>query len=305
MHRSWTVASLFAAGLVVSPRIASAFTCSPTQDGRFSQVWMSRCIPYSISTSGMLFDGEERRLLIAQSFAHWAKSENPCTDLEFKDTGYVDELSGFSARPDDVLLQHNVIASIEREEDLDEFDDPRLLALTLTHFSIATGEILDADIILNAVRFRFEEVTDESSCRVTSMAFDLRNTLVHEIGHFIGFDHVIDEEATMFASAEPCERKKGTLADDDKDGICMVYPAGQGTRTCKPPPDYSPSGAIDPEPYRNQCDQRRGLMTQEPGGCSCTTSGDRGSAIGAFVLLFGIAALRLTGRRTSRPLRRS
>jgi hypothetical protein len=79
------------------------------------------------------------------------------------------------------------------------------------------------------------------SCRNTTRAFDLRNTLVHEMGHFIGFDHTPVQDATMFASADTCEVAKRDLASDDMMGVCAVYPKGGDTRTCTPAADYTPS----------------------------------------------------------------
>lgn len=275
----WTLAGLC---LLAAPRAAEAWTCSPTLDGRFTQVWQSRCIPYSISTQGSLLSTPERRRLVQQSFEVWASEM--CSDLEFKDVGDSDQLDGFDPR--EPRTQQNVIASIEDPNELDSFQDPRLLALTLTHYSIASGEILDADIILNSVRFTFAEVDDVVQCRATSQVFDLRNTLVHEIGHFIGFDHTAVEGATMFASAEPCEIEKRDLLQDDRDALCTVYPAGLTTKTCVPPPSYTPSDGIDPQPFRDQC-MRRPLTEADAGGCSCSAK-PAGAPSMPLVFLLGL-----------------
>ena len=67
-----------------------------------------------------------------------------------------------------------------------------LLAITLTSFSTATGEIFDADIVINTAVFPFGVVDDPSAVcedQLRLPIYDLQNTLVHEVGHFIGFDH--------------------------------------------------------------------------------------------------------------------
>ena len=153
----------------------------------------------------------------------------------------------------------------------------RLLALTLTRYAIATGEIFDADIIVNAVDHEFDDVADKVSCRNTTRAFDLRNTLVHEMGHFIGFDHTPIQDATMFASAETCEIDKRDLANDDRMGVCTVYPKGGETRTCIPPPTYD----VDPP-------------SGSSGGCSCAAQ--QADAALVWVLVGGLA-LALRRRR--------
>ncbi|MEM7675845.1 MAG: matrixin family metalloprotease, partial [Myxococcota bacterium] len=126
------------------------------------------------------------------------------------------------------------------------------------------GEIFDADIILNLAEFDFGRVTNTAACESGANAtiFDLENTLVHEIGHFIGFDHVPDSDATMFASAQACETLKRDLAADDLDGLCTVYPAGAPPQTCSPAADYGNGGFLTR--FRNQCE------TSE--GCRCVGS---------------------------------
>ena len=68
---------------------------------------------------------------------------------------------------------------------------------------------------------------------------DLRNSITHEVGHLIGLDHPPNTprnaESTMFASAPACETKKRSLAQDDIDGICMIYPSGMPNQQCYPP----------------------------------------------------------------------
>src|SRR5262249_28749402 len=145
-----------------------------------TQAWNQRCIPYFISRSGSLLSGDERRLLVANSFRQWSSDNNACTDLTFLDAGYTDNLSGFNpTKPDD---QQNVIASIEDPSQLALFPDQNLLAITLTSFSTETGEIFDADILVNAVRNKFDEVNDPQACSRQTGPFDLANTLVHEMG---------------------------------------------------------------------------------------------------------------------------
>lgn len=293
-----------------APAGAHAFECSKAgMNATITQVWQSRCIPYAInSDSSTLFSGAEAKLLVKQSFDQWASANNACTDLTFKDVGSTTQLGDFSAFPDQAADERNTIAAVEDSRQVDQyFGDPHLLAITLTHFFQPTGEILDADILLNSKTFNFDDITDPVACRGGSMAFDLRNTLVHELGHLIGFDHVRVESATMFFSADACETNKRDLDQDDKDGLCTVYPKGLPSQTCVPPQSYAPSG-IDPSPWRNPCDRQIG-GDQDPGGCSCRTRAaatDHGArAFWLLAVVALVARVRASGRRSARPLRRS
>jgi matrixin len=273
---------------------ALAFRCTPVQNTSqpLTQAWAQRCIPYYINQASSLLSGQARRDLIAQSFRVW--SSNACTDLDFVDAGYTSDKAGFNS--DEPGSQKNVIWAIENSADLTMFRDPNLIALTLTSFSTDTGEIFDADIMINAVRFKFIDVADQRSCDAMLMEpagpYDLRNTLVHEMGHFIGFDHDPDITSTMFASALPCETMKRDLNAVDQQGVCTVYPAGQPVRTCKPPP----AGYGDPSQFRNQCERLHG----GPVGCTNVSLPSDLSYAGVLAAWLAVASAVLLRRRIRR-----
>ncbi len=296
--RSRAMQRLLVAAVLVLPYVvpqqASAFFCTlaecdparntcpaPTP----TQVWMQRCIPYYISSAGTLLDSQAREQLVIQSFAVWSKEA--CTDIEFRYMGRTTETEAWD--PTQPRINKNVIASIEDgHEGFDE--DPRLLALTLTRYAVATGEIFDADIILNTAAQTFDDVSDPLVCRSQTRAFDLRNTLVHEIGHFIGFDHTNVPAATMAASASACETEKRDLGPDDQMAICTVYPKGEDAKTCVQPASYTPSNS-DPTAFRSQCD--RPAIEEVPGGCSCGVGGPEGASLLALLAsAWGLTRLR-------------
>lgn len=132
-----------------------------------------------------------------------------------------------------------------------ECREPLALAIT-TVFARTSGEIVDADVEVNATDFQWGDL-------VTTPALggkhDLQNALTHEMGHFIGLDHTcyaekagttapIDENGqpvpscfdlnlseavrmtTMFASAEPGDVSKRSLEADDLQAVCATYPRG-------------------------------------------------------------------------------
>ncbi len=288
-----------AAALALFPLRAMAYTCTPVPNSSppITQVWQQRCIPFWINGDSDLMSRSNMEQIITQSFAVW--STNDCTDLAFTNAGPTDQLAGFDP---DRCDNKNVIAAVDTQGELNDFfDSPDLLAVTLTSFSRATGEIFDADILFNAATsdFVFDDITTVGLCQARNpRPYDLRNTLVHEIGHFIGFDHVGIEGATMFPSAVQCETEKRTLAPDDLDAVCTTYPAGAATKTCAPPDTYEKGG--DPTIFRDQCANIGVELCEDRAGntCSCrstrSTGPGRGGAWAAVVL--GLAALVLRRR---------
>jgi len=279
---------------------AGAYQCTFVSESNVSQAWLNRCIPYAISCRNDLLLDDKSQAIVARSFAAWENVD--CSDINFTRVGYSPEYEYFDVNDPDG--QYNTIALVDQDEDK-VFPDPRLLALTFTHFAVATGEILDADILFNAARFEFVDVDELSSCDENDNVFDLENTLVHEIGHLVGFDHVDLEAATMFARASGCETVKRTLDQDDINGLCRVYPNGGQLDPCFPPPNGYDNGALDAEDYRNQCarfadgtiptlDLMQCQAALAGGGvCSCrSTQSETGHGTTAWFAIVGVLILR-------------
>jgi uncharacterized protein (TIGR03382 family) len=285
-----------ASALLAGPARAG-YECMPVPDSapRLTQAWVSRCIPYQLGRGTALFSGEGRRLMVAQSFEQWSRPT--CTDLEFPDFGYTDAAPGFSPQG----RNENLVTGVADEAAVAAFFPERgLLAITLTTFSTVTGEILDADILFNERANDFVDVADVAACRGEGReVYDLRNTLVHEIGHLVGFDHDRTESgATMFASAVACEVSKADLAASDLEGLCAVYPAGQPVRTCAAPPTYDVAEAPTGR-FRDQC--ARAIEQGEGSPCSCSGTPAGAAGTGTWAALLALGALR--GRRAARARR--
>jgi hypothetical protein len=93
-----------------------------------------------------------------------------------------------------------------------------VLALTTLTYSTCTGQIVDADIEINAAFFNMSAAPNPGANKV-----DVQNTITHEVGHFLGMDHSLDLAATMYAQAPNGETRKRSLAQDDINGLCCIY----------------------------------------------------------------------------------
>lgn len=287
-------------------------------------VWKDPCLSYAIDSRGSTWmDYADIEAAIDASFAAWRDvdcdartvavgSDNPpnvifkplqpstCQRAEFNTTGNV-----------------NTIAFLDPWKDpcADEDDsgyDPFAFAVTIVWHNTTTGEILDADMMVNdqlASRFNaggpYDDCPD-TGCPAGSPGVpgpaDLRSIVTHEAGHFIGIGHSDFEEATMFAVAERDSVDKRTLELDDINAICDIYPPGDLDASCDP----TPMGGLllncetdaDGEPL--VCDEP-GAAPSNGGGCSaCRTTG--GSPVAPWSA--GLIALLLwvtVARRRSRP----
>lgn len=55
-------------------------------------------------------------------------------------------------------------------------------------------------------------------------AYDLQSCMTHELGHLLGLnDETSKTDSTMYSVTKVGETNKRTLAQDDKNGICVIY----------------------------------------------------------------------------------
>lgn len=100
------------------------------------------------------------------------------------------------------------------------------LAVTVRTYNKKNGAMLDADIVING-EHKFRKLQGEAPQNKNAPnAYDLQNTMTHELGHFLGlgedFDH---EHATMYAYTEPGEVKKRVPSPEDLNQLLSLYDA--------------------------------------------------------------------------------
>ncbi len=96
-----------------------------------------------------------------------------------------------------------------------------VLAFTITTYSSHTGEIMDADTLVNGVEFPYSR----AGMAPTAEEYDLSSVLTHEAGHMLGLEHVPDLNPVMHAGIGSSEEKR-ELTPDDVSGVCAIYPNG-------------------------------------------------------------------------------
>jgi hypothetical protein len=102
--------------------------------------------------------------------------------------------------------------------------DRTVLALTLLTRNSVTGEIVDADVILDAERNRFACLSAEGMLGIPGAPNDYQNVITHEFGHVLGLVEDPDHpRATMYPSSQPGEVGKRVLASVDRESVARAY----------------------------------------------------------------------------------
>jgi len=182
---------------------------------------------------------------IVASFDTWNEPE--CSDffLEYKGT------TPFRGQWIDGNSASNINVFVFEDE---VWPYGRAVALTTLTYRKDDGRILDADIEMNGADYVFS--TGESGAVGT---MDVRNTLTHEVGHFIGLDHSANPDTTMYATAREGEVDKRDLHPGDIEGLCTIYPVG--TPEESPRPEQNVRGGICSLVAPNQPDHSALLAT--------------------------------------------
>jgi MYXO-CTERM domain-containing protein len=225
---------------------------------------------------------------VSNAFGKWSKANcagGAVPSFAMEDT---DALYGPVECPDHEFNKHapNASAWMFRDDSWPYMDPGNTIALTSVSVDLTTGRILDADVEINSFGNR---ITTSD----TNVGADLDSIVTHEAGHFLGLAHSSVATATMAPRYPGISIR--SLAPDDEEGICTVYPPGKAPACGPPEPLYGFSkycGGVNPS---------TGPQSGGDDGCTCSVGvtpprRNFGALLGA--MLGGVAALR---RRRWRP----
>jgi uncharacterized protein (TIGR03382 family) len=270
--------------------------------GNMCMWWSTRGHSFQIDKAGTPdVVGAAAFTAIRKSFATWGQVS--CSDLIFPDLGLsenpADRVVGYfpgqvnrnlvlfrikNCRSGVVPDRDACLSQLNCGNKYDCWDHGAgVIATTTTTSNKFTGQIIDSDIEINdssaldGTKLVFTAV-DGPPCTVPNQTgcvrMDIQNTVTHEAGHSIGLDHTDVAAATMYATAPEGETSKRTLAPDDIQAVCDIYPKGAQTVTClNDPITLTPTGMSN-------------------GGCGCAQN-----QTGPGAVLAALAAVLLSRRR--------
>jgi len=281
--------------------------------------WNDPCLSYAVDGRGSVWmELNEIEDSVNAAFETWETAACPggsTPNLVFKPSMQPSSCK----RPEfNTVGNVNTIAFLDPWEDpcRDQDDlpyDPRAFAVTIVWHNTTTGEILDADMMINDLRFvpggsaggPYADCPDTGCVGADA---DLRGIVTHEAGHFIGIGHCnpIDKDdpddpcvvATMFSMAERNAVEKRSLAPDDIDAVCDIYPPGNLDESCT----AIPIGGLELNCETTEsgnpiaCDEP-GATSPSNGGCSCSTTQTPADALWATIA--ALIGLTVTRRRSA------
>lgn len=186
---------------------AHGYTLKQTESGRPIR-WASMPVSYRVSSAGARDLVRSRAVRAVQAaFSAWSKV--PGTRIQLVYHGTSKGTVGVARSG----ANENLVAFSREAWPF----EPDALAMTITAYKETSGELVDADILVNEEEYTWGESPEAEN--------DLQNALTHEVGHFLGLGHSDVPEATMFARAEPWETEKRSLHADDMAAAARLYPA--------------------------------------------------------------------------------
>ncbi len=219
--------------------------------------WNKRDFVYVVDSAGSSrTPGDSEFIAVDAAFASWQTVADTCSDFHFirGERAAKVQIGRGSETNNSVVFRETACRNAAPMADACQADgscankygcwdhSDFTIALTTTTFSVKTGAIYDADIELNAAphvdntAFLFTTISsppcEEGKEAVTCVATDIQNTLTHEIGHAVGFDHVEVVGSTMEATAPIGETQKRIIDFGTAQGFCATYPRGQPAVQC-------------------------------------------------------------------------
>jgi len=287
MSRAWLLVLAAAIAVSAAPNDAMAF-CRVTTDntavcGDVGEplFWPTPCLSYAMDKDGsQSLDLDDTRAAIDAGFAAWADvtCDTGPTDIQFQPlpdaTCRTPEYNERGANVSTVMFLDPWVPPTDKIT-----LDSRALALTVMWIDTESGEIFDADMLIN----------DEQPLAICATGepctgFDLESIVTHEAGHFIGIGHSPLQDATMYyQGGDRGSIEMRSLEQDDIDATCTIYPPGSLQSECSES-DFTPRGGLD-----LNCEDGTNPSSGS-GGCSAAT-GDSAPPTWGWAVGLGLFAL--------------
>jgi hypothetical protein len=245
--------------------------------------WPERCISFSVQRDGSVTQGidfETARATVAAAFDAWQTVD--CGDGATPSFAIKDYSPATCNKAEYNQDSGNANIFMFRDNDWPYTHADDTLALTTITYNTENAQIYDADVEINSwqATFTFADNADDTQD-------DLQAVLTHECGHFLGLSHDSVIGSTMYPQYYQGDLYQRTPNDDDRAGICDIYPPGD---------------TFD----ANACAPRHGLSrecgdTKKTSSCGVNARGTGGAGSSALGLLIGLGLV--LQRRRARPLR--
>ncbi len=241
--------------------------------------WRRGCIGYSLEAMGSRFHTlEDARAVAGRSFGAWLAAACPEGPLPLQIVETEELVTCTRPEYDGDDGNSNVLSF---RGDWPEEYSAGAFAITTVFHSRSTGEILDADIVINEEHFEWTICPERGCVRDESGEFtqvDFENVLTHEVGHFLGLAHSDRGGSVMDPGSPIGDTNNRVIRTDDRTGVCETYPPGTDYGEC----DFEPRGGFDPS-------------CEGEGGCS---AGAPIGGAGGFAALAALVLVRRGSRRT-------